>query len=423
MRLLRPRGVTAEGADALITLVRGRYPSATVLFPGALQRSSPDVFEALSGNLQARRAAQHGLTTDPTGAGRLLARHEVPCPPPAAAGTPSSWWWHLYEAESGAAASEAGTAHAASKPHACRPDAVVLIDGVEAKDVMDVVAPALLEEIPSASAPCSTVGDAKAAMRGARRREPRYTRQCVDWARVWDEKRCMLRGADLVELSLPVPGCSDHTGADARERMLVSVANPGITMTDLHRQKRADRRGPLRTAFGYSLPCLQAALPAAVVTAVRALRQWQQDALGSPPCTSAFWVSGLGHLLDADADSPLQACAEWCVREAAEAELSVDQAAYVAALLEPSSPARRGALCCPHEQQEALLAYVLCLAAVQQLRARDALQAWNHTNFFLPGEHFGGTSDTEALERLLHTVVVEKPTFPGFCRLCDAAQH
>ncbi|KAK7201786.1 hypothetical protein NESM_000244800 [Novymonas esmeraldas] len=397
----RARGVSSKGADALVSLTQSCYPFSAVLFTSTITTSTPGSFDALHSKLHIRRATQHALTADAPGVDRLVARRQIALRT-ASSGGGRTWWAALYAADGTAPAAQ-GERDVLSPPTTvdesirCCPDAVLLIDGVEVVDVARVVAPTLVEAVTTIGATRSTVGAVSSTHR-ADRRPPSYCRRRVNWGDIWAAKRCALRGADLLELSLSVSDADE-----VRERVLVAVANPGTTLADLHRQAYATRRGPLRSSFGFSFPCVRAALPASVIYAVRVLRLWQQRVDASELCTSVFWVSALGHLLDADmrdTASVLANHAHECVRRARDLGLTEEQASFLSALRERGSSGgpTTGAATLAGDAVQALLTYLLTTAVLAQAR-EASLELWNGSNYFLPAEVFASTTDAAAAVR------------------------
>ncbi|CAG9576671.1 conserved hypothetical protein [Leishmania major strain Friedlin] len=442
MRLRSPCGVKGIAADALVDLVQSCYPSATVLFTSVANNvaaadnselrisSSLDAWQA---KLHTRRAWRQGLSVDTPGFQRILARRHI-VPARSAEAAASSWWALLYAADATnrprvalpRQPSQSLPPSHIAHPILCCPDAIVYIGGVEVRDVTQVVAPTLVDAVTRVEAPHSTVGAASATHR-AERQAPSYCRRRVDWPTVWADKRCAMRGADLLELSLAVPSDLGHRHADVRERVLVSIANPDVTLADLQRQPHAGRRGPLRTSFGFSLPCVQAALPAAVIRAVRVLRRWQRDVAHCIPSTSAFWVSSIGHLLETsvgDAASPLTQWAEACTRQEQELGMSETQMRHLFAIVQPDSDQTSTRVPLPEDATK-LLTFLLT-STVLQLACTSPLEAWNGTNYFLPAERFDGTTDAEVLLRTMRSVAGTHLTFPIFSSLygspCGAEQ-
>ncbi|CBZ28166.1 conserved hypothetical protein [Leishmania mexicana MHOM/GT/2001/U1103] len=437
MRLRRPCGVKGIAADALVNLVQSCYPSATVLFTSVANNvatsGSSDVrisstFDAWQAKLHTRRALRQGLTVDAPGFQRILARRHI-LPARSVEAAASSWWALLYAVDATNSPpvalprqpSQSLPPSHIAHPILCCPDAIVYIGGVEAQDVTQVVAPTLVEAVTRVEAPRSTVGAASATHR-AERQAPSYCRRIVDWSTIWAEKRCALRGADLLELSLAVPGDLGHCHADARERMLVSIANPDVTLADLQRQPHAGRRGPLRTSFGFSLPCVQAALPAAVIRAVRVLRRWQQDVVHCIPSTSVFWVSSIGHLLETsvgDAASPLTQRAEACTRQGQELGMSEMQVRQLFAIAQPDRDQTNTQVPPPADATK-LLTFLLT-STVLQRACTSPLEAWNGTNYFLPAERFDGATDAEVLHRAMRSGAGTHLTFSLFSSLYGAS--
>ncbi|CBZ35215.1 hypothetical protein, conserved [Leishmania donovani] len=437
MRLRNPCGVKGIAADALVDLVQGCYPSATVLFTSVASSAATadnsevrisSSFDAWQAKLHTRRAWRQGLTVETPGFQRILARRHIVPATWAEAGA-SSWWALLYAADATNSPpvalpqqpSKSLPPSDIAHPILCCPDAIVYIGGVEVRDVTQVVAPMLVNAVTRVEAPRSTVGAASATHR-AERQAPSYCRRSVDWPTIWADKRCAMRGADLLELSLAVPSGVDHRHADARERMLVSIANPDVTLADLQRQRHAERRGPLRTSFGFSLPCIQAALPAAVIRAVRVLRRWQQDVVHCIPSTSAFWVSSIGHLLETsvgDAASPLTQRAEACTRQEQELGMSETQVRHLFAIVQPDSDQTKIRVPPPGEATK-LLTFLLT-STVLQLACTSPLEAWNGINYFLPAERFDGTTDAEVLLRTMRGGAGTHLTFPIFSTLYGAS--
>ncbi|CAJ1044046.1 hypothetical protein Q4I32_004992 [Leishmania shawi] len=434
-----PCGVNGKAAAALVELVASCYPSATVLFTSAADNTatittgSGDVsknsaFDALLAKLHTRRAESQGLTVDTPGFQRILARRHIAPAGSARDGAPS-WWSLLYAADATRSPplavpqrpSQPSPLPHITQPILCCPDAIVYIGGVEMRDVAQVVIPTLVGAVTRAEAPLSTVGVASSTHR-AERQAPSYCRRRVDWAAIWADKQCALRGADVLELSLAVP--SDLAGCDAvaPQRMLVSIANPDVTLADLHRQVHAARRGSLRTSFGFSLPCVQAALPKAAIRAVRVLRRWQQQIVKCMPSTSAFWVSSISHLLDAavrDATSPLTQRADACGRQRRELEMSEVQVRHLSSIVQ-SDTNQTNSVGLPPGEATKLLTFVLT-STVLQLAATSPLDAWNGTNYFLPPELFDGSTDAEVLLRTMQGCTGPYLTFPLFSSLYRAS--
>ncbi|KAG5499218.1 hypothetical protein JIQ42_04031 [Leishmania sp. Namibia] len=437
MALQSPGGVKGKAADALVTLVQSCYPTATVLFTsvvgsaattGVGNVSLSGTFDELQNKLHTRKAERQGLAIDTPGFQRMLARRDI-APARSAGNAASSWWALLYAADAANSPfhgvptrpSQSASLSPIERPILCCPDAVVYIGGVEAQDVTQVVAPTLVEAVPVVETPLSTVG-AASATHVAERQAPNYCRRKVDWTAIWAVKRCALRGADLLELSLPVPSNLCRGGADVRERMLVSVANPDVTLADLQRQPHTGRRGPLRTSFGFSLPCVRAALPAAVIHAVRVLRRWQQHVMNSSPSASAFWVSSCGHLLETavgDLASPLTQRAEECGRQRRTLEMPEMEARHLSAIVRPDI-GRASAVALPPGEATRLLTFLIA-STVLQLASTSPLEVWNGRNYFLPVERFDDTVDAEVWRRVMRDDFETCLTFPVFSSLYRAS--
>ncbi|GET89717.1 hypothetical protein, conserved [Leishmania tarentolae] len=430
-------GVKGIAADALVNLVQRYYPYATVLFTSVANSLTTahanDVhrsksFDTLQAKLQTRTASKKGLTVHTPGFQRILARRHI-APAISSKSAASSWWAVLYATDGTHSTSvtfarqpsQSSPLSDNAQPILCCPDAIVYISGVELRDVTQVVAPTLVEAVTRIEAPHSTVGAASATHR-AERQAPSYCRQRVDWPTIWADKRCAMRGADLLELSLDVPSDLGHCHSDARESMLVSIANPDVTLADLHRQPHASQRGPLRTSFGFSLPCVQAALPSAVVRAVRVLRRWQRDVVNCIPCSSAFWVSSIGHLLETtvgDEASPLTQQAKVCRRQGQKLGISERETSYLSAIVHPESdPENIPAL--PPGDATKLLAFLVSLT-VLRLACTSSVEVWNATNYFLEAERLDSTTDADVLLCTMRRDARAHLTFPIFCNLYDAA--
>lgn len=420
-----------HAADSLITLVQSCYPFASVVFPLSSNHavrqpcSSSGDLEVLKSALAARR----GLMNETADVSRLLARVSWDL---SVATAPSSCrWWEvishfsppqrLYASLSACDENPLSTSSSSSSfacfPQFC-PDAVVYIEGVEATDVAAAVAPRLIQNIPSVLA-VDSVGSGLST-HGGERQAPTYCRRKVDWESHWHNKRCALRGVDVMELSLPISTFSTNsrTRDAARVSLLVSVADPGVTLPILHRQKNSVRRGALRSTFGYSLPCLRSALPDAAVRCVRRLRAWQQRVNGAyPPCTSAFWVSAVGHLLGAavardDEFTQLVrgAVEKWLSVPVEETRLTVAETRLLQTLLQLSSSTltlKAVAAAAPAEEVPVsmdraasdLLAHLLFSVLVQKVLSAPYTE-WNASNYFLPSERFDGTTDADSVTAL-----------------------
>ncbi|KAG5501419.1 hypothetical protein JKF63_03232 [Porcisia hertigi] len=436
-----------KAADALVTLVQNCYPSATVLFTptannggtmGSGDATVSGTLDALQTRLYTQRAAEQGLTEQAPGLQRFLALRHVVGPTPAvdaaaAAAAATSWWAPFYAVDSAMSArlNPPGLSSLTSLVPSrltyhrlCCPDAVVYIDGVEEQDVGHLVAPTLIEAVKARTTPCSTVSATAVTHRGERQ-APSYCRRKVDWAAIWEHKRCAMRGTDLLELSFPVSSDLAAADADVRERMLVSVANPAVTLADLQRQRNPERRRPLRTSFGFSLPCVQAAVPVAVIRAVRVVRRWQQQVLKCTPSTSAFWVSSFAHLLKTDvvdAGSPLTQQAEVCSQQRAELGLTATQVRYLSAIVQHGI-GRPNMSEFSLEEETELLTFLLT-STVLHLASTLSLEAWNRTNYFLPAETFDSTRDAEVvIQTMRYGGVAHTLTFPIFSGMYRVLQR
>ncbi|KAG5475300.1 hypothetical protein LSCM1_03413 [Leishmania martiniquensis] len=438
MVLQRQCGVSGKAADALVTLVQSCYPTAGVLFTSVAHSATttsvgnihlPGTFDALLTVLHIREAQRQGRRVDTLGCQRVLARRNI-VPAGPAGNAAWSWWALLYAADavdspfSGVCGqpSPSSRVPCVGRPILCCPDAIVYIGGVETLDVMRAVVPKLVEAVPAVETPRSTVG-AASATHAAERPAPKYCRRKVDWTAIWTEKRCAMRGVDLLELSLPVPSDLSGCGADARERLLVSIANPDVTLADLQRQPHSGRRGPFRTAFGFSLPCLRGALPASVIRAVRVLRRWQQHVVSCTPSASAFWVSSLGHLLEAavgDPASPLTQRAEACRRQRRKLGLSEMEVHHLSAIVRPGT-AHASTAELPPGAATKLLTFLLA-STVLQLASTSPPETWNSRNYFLPAERLDDTMDAEVLRRTMSGESDIHLTFPVFSSLYPASQ-
>ncbi|KPA80873.1 putative mitochondrial hypothetical protein [Leptomonas pyrrhocoris] len=405
-----------SAAEALVTLVQSCYPSASVVFPcgfgeGRQSRGASGDLEVLQVRLQSKLAARGELPGEFGAAGRVLARRWWATAAPSTRLRPR-WWEVVARLSPPSNVHSSLFANNLNVPPLC-PDAVVYIDGVEVIDVANMVAPQLMEDIPNIVA-VDNVGSGTST-HGGERQEPTYCRRKVNWERYWQVKRCAMRGADLMELSLPISAPSAMGDRSfSRASLLVAVANPNVSLSTLHRQKNSSRRGPLRTAFGYSLPCLRNALPVAVVRSVRLLRAWQQRVLQSSagagggaaaPSTSAFWVSAVGHLLDTPLESKLkhpvlQVIEDWLEASPEKTMLTAVHTELLRTLTQPDVSVEDLPLC--GEQHEGDFLSSLLFSAMVQRALATPPSEWNSTNYFLPRERFDGTTDMAAATALSH---------------------
>jgi hypothetical protein len=133
------------------------------------------------------------------------------------------------------------------------------------------------------------------------------------------------------------------------------------------------------------------------------------------PCTSAFWVSAVGHLLDAPvevakaAPHAINAVTEAWLRVRPDGmPLSTMEVELLRVLSKPPLSAKEVSTVKGLEVAKDFLPFLLFSAVIRDVQA-GFLASWNAHNAFLPAERFEGTSDVASATALSQCSGVHAP--------------